>query len=253
MKLLLALWTSVLLAVLLPATEVRAGDAPAPASLKLRVLLFTGGHPFEHAPFFKLFQDNSDITYQAAEPPRAYSLLRPEAASNFDVLVFYTYNRTIGAQAKADLLAWLDAGKGLVVLHHAIAAYPDWPEYWNIIGARYYLRTNIVVDGVIKARSAYKEGLHFRVHIADPSHPVTCGLSDYEFHDEVYRLYDFLPGCHPLLTVDEPRSNPVIAWARAYHGARVVYIQSGHDHFAYENPNYQKVLRQAIRWTGWRD
>jgi len=58
--------------------------------------------------------------------------------------------------------------------------------------------------------------------------------------------------CHPLLTTDEPESNKVIAWAKTYKVARVVYIQSGHDHFAYENPNYQQIVRQAIRWTAKR-
>jgi hypothetical protein len=30
-------------------------------------------------------------------------------------------------------------------------------------------------------------------------------------------------------------------------------MQSGHDHFAYENPNYQRLLRQAIQWTAHKD
>ena len=30
-------------------------------------------------------------------------------------------------------------------------------------------------------------------------------------------------------------------------------MQSGHDHLAFNNPNYQRILRQAIRWTAKRD
>ena len=149
-------------------------------------------------------------------------------------------------------MARLKEGKGLVVLHHAIAAYPAWPEYWKIIGAHYYLaKTNI--NGVEKPRSGWKEGMHFRIHIADPNHPVTRGMSDFDTHDETYKWFDVAEDCHPLLTTDEPESNKVIAWAKTYKGARVVYIQSGHDHFAYENPNYQQILRQAIRWTARKD
>jgi uncharacterized protein len=248
-----ALCTSLVLACWLRPCPGSGADAPRPAAAKIRVLVFTGGHAFQKEPFFKLFQENPEITYQAAEPPQAYALLRPDAAKAFDVLVFYTYNRSISDEAKADLLAWLKAGKGLVVLHHAIAAYPEWPEYWKIIGARYYLKTNIVVDGVLKARSAFKEGMHFNIHVADSDHPVTRGVSDYEIHDETYNLFDVAKECHPLLTTDEPRSNKVIAWAKTYQTARVVYMQSGHDHFAYENPNYQQILKQALRWTARRD
>ena len=251
MKFIHALFTG--LACVFYAGSGLAAETSAPASSKIRVLLLTGGHGFEKEPFFKLFEDNPDITYKAAEPPQAYALLRPDAAKDFDLLVLYTFNRTIPEQTKADLLAWLDAGKGLLVLHHAIATYPDWPEYWKIIGARYYLQTNIVVDGVLKHRSAWKEGVHFKLHIADPSHPVTRGLSDFEIHDETYKLFDVYEDCHPLVTTDEPLSNKVTAWAKTYKAARVVYIQSGHGHTAYENPNYQQLLHQAIRWTARRE
>ena len=238
---------SCLLALLLSSLPLAAGS-PKPLSNKLRVLVVTGGHAFEKEPFFKLFQDNPDITYQAVEHPNAHALLKAEAAKQYDVIVTYDYGQQITEEAKADFVARLKEGKGLVVLHHAIAAYPAWPEYWNIIGAHYYLaETNI--HGVFKARSGWKEGMHFRIHVPDPSHPVTRGITDFDTHDEAYKWFDVVRECHPLLTTDEPESNPVIAWAKTYKGARVVYIQSGHDHFAYENPSYQQLLRQAIRWT----
>ena len=60
------------------------------------------------------------------------------------MIVTYDFNQKITEEAKADFVARLKDGKGLVVLHHAIATYPAWPEYWNIIGAHYYLAaTNI--------------------------------------------------------------------------------------------------------------
>lgn len=236
----LLLLTSVLLA---------AYTAPAAETTgKIRVLVITGGHPFENEPFFQVFKDNPDITYQAVEHPNAHALLKADAAKQYDVLVFYDMHQEISDEAKADFVARLKEGKGLVVLHHAIASYQDWPEYSKIIGAHYYLQPT-VVDGVQKARSAYKHGVHFTIHVADPKHPITRGLKDYETMDETYRLFDVAKECHPLLTTEEPESNQVIAWTKTYEGARVVYIQSGHDHTSYENPGFRQVLRQAIRWA----
>ena len=230
----------------------RAATAAETKSGKIRVLVVTGGHDFEHEQFFKLFSDNPEITFQAAEHPKAHPLLRPEAAKNYDVLVAYDMHQEISDEAKADLLAWLNAGKGFVVLHHAIASYQAWPEYTKIIGAHYYLEaTN--VNGVAKARSTYQHGVHFTIHVVDPKHPVTRGIKDFEILDETYNLFDVASDVHPLLTTQEPLSNKVIAWAKTYGPARVVYLQSGHDHFAYENPNYQQILKQAIRWTAKRD
>jgi type 1 glutamine amidotransferase len=225
-----------------------AASSPKPLPQKIRVLVVTGGHGFEKEPFFKLFQDNPDLTYQAVEHPNAHALLKAEAARQWDVLVLYDMHQEIAPEAKADFVARLKEGKGLVVLHHAIANYQAWPEYTAIIGAHYYLApTNI--HGVFKPRSAWKEGMRFRLHIPDPNHPVTRGVTDFDTHDETYKWFDVARECHPLLTTDEPESNSVIAWAKTYKGARVIYIQSGHDHFAYENPNFQQILKQAIRWT----
>lgn len=218
---------------------------------KIRVLVVTGGHGFEREPFFKMFQDNPEIAFQAAEHPNAHKLFTADAGKTYDVIVTYDFNRKVTEEAKADLVARLKDGKGLVALHHAIATYSDWPEYWKIIGARYYLAaTN--VNGVAKARSAFKHDVDFKVQIADQRHPVTRGLKDFTIHDETYKWFDVFPDCHPLLTTDEPESNRVIGWAKTYEQARVVYVQLGHDHFAYENPSYQQIVRQAIRWAAKR-
>src|SRR5262245_36017316 len=248
MKTMRTLFASLLTLGLLCSVPVIGADSTKSATSKIRVLVVTGGHDFENEAFFRLFKDNPDITYQAVEHPNAHALLKADAAKAFDVLVAYDMHQEITEEAKADVVARLKEGKGLVVLHHAIASYQHWPEYWKIIGARYYLQKT-TVDGVEKARSAYKHGMHFTIHVADPNHPVTKGVKDFEIHDETYKWFDVFADCHPLLTTEEPESNKVIGWTKTYEAARVVYLQSGHDHFAYENPNYQQILRQAIRWT----
>jgi len=229
-----------------------AAEPPGGPSGKIRVVVVTGGHDFDQEPFFQVFKDNPDITYKAVEHPNAQALFKSDAAKDYDVLVLYDMHQEITDEAKADLVARLKDGKGLVVLHHAIADYQKWPEYAKIIGARYYLEKT-VVDGVEKARSAYKHGMHFTLHVADPAHPVTRGVKDFEIHDETYKWFDVAKDVHPLLTTEEPESNHVVAWAKTYENARVVYLQSGHDHFAYENPSFRQVLRQAIHWTAKRN
>lgn len=227
---------------------------------KIRLLVVTGGHEFEKEPFFKLFGINRDIAFgndrdiecQAVEHPNAHAQFKADAAKQYDVLVLYDMWQPITEEAKADLVQRLKEGMGLVVLHHAIANYQDWPEYRKIVGARYYLEKT-VVDAVEKPRSAWKHDMHFKIHVADTSHPVTRGVKDFEMHDETYKWFDVAEDSHVLLTTDEPESNKTIAWTRTYEAARVVYFQSGHDHFAYENPNYQRLVRQAIRWTARRD
>jgi type 1 glutamine amidotransferase len=219
---------------------------------KIRVLVVTGGHDFEKEAFFKLFKDNPDITCQAVEHPNAHARLKAEAAKAYDVLVLYDMHQEITEEAKADFVARLREGKGLVVLHHAIASYQAWPEYTKIIGGHYYLEKT-KVGGVEKPQSAYKHDMDFKIRVADPTHPIAKGLKDFNIHDETYKWFDVAQDCRPLLTTEEPESNKVIAWTKTYEGARVVYLQSGHDHVAYENPNYARLLSQAIKWAARQD
>ncbi|MBI5384065.1 MAG: ThuA domain-containing protein [Verrucomicrobia bacterium] len=225
---------------------------PASAAEKIRVLVFSGGHEFDTNQFLQLFQDNPDVSFAAFTHPKAHAQLRPEAARNYDVLVLYDMWQDITDEAKADFVAFLKSGKGLVSLHHSIANYQTWPEYRKIVGGRYYLQKTIV-EGVEKPRSIWKHDVEFQVRVVDERHPVTRGVKDFVIHDETYGLFDMAPESHALLQTDEPTSAKNIGWAKTHEGARVVYLQLGHDHLAYENPNYRKLVAQAIRWTAKRD
>lgn len=228
-------------------TSGSLAQSPA-APGKVRVLVITGGHAFENEPFFAMFKENPDITVETVSHPRSDECLKAGLSGKYDVYVLYDFNQTLTEASRADFVERLKEGKGLLVLHHGIAAYPSWPEYWKIIGARYYLsKTN--VNGFEKARSAFTHGVDIDVHIADPGHPVTRGLKDFVIHDETYRLFDVEPGNHVLLTTGNTNSNKQIGWAGHYEASRVVYLELGHDHFAYENPNYRQLVRQAIAWV----
>ena len=91
--------------------------------------------------------------------------------------------------------------------------------------------------------------MHFKVNIVSPDNPVTKGLTDFEIFDETYKGYYVDEDITPLLTTNEPSSEPVIGWSKLYGKARVVTLQSGHDVATFENPDYRKLLRQAIEWV----
>jgi uncharacterized protein len=238
-----------LLVILLFSQWVSRADESTNAAGKIRVLIVTGGHPFETNAFFAIFNNNPGITYRWVEHPNAQAWFKPEAAQQYDVVLTYDNYQPISEESKADFVNLIKGGKGLVVVHHGIGTYLDWPEYWNIMGMRWY-HTKTVVDGVEKfSYPSDSEENHFRVHVVDPKHPVTRGLKDYGMIDETYKGFDVYPGDHPLLTTDYPLSNKVIAWAKTYGEGRVVCIQSGHGSNAYVNPNFQKFIRQAIEWT----
>lgn len=214
----------------------------------LRALVITGGHGYKTDQFNKMFESLAPgITFQIAELPGAYEMLRKENRNKYDVLVFYHMWQTITEEQKEIFADCIRNGKPVVALHHSICAYDDWPEYWNIIGGKYFHKTTDF-NGKTYEPCSYIHDLHFTVKVESGKHPVTAGLSDFEIFDETYKGYYVANDVVPLLTTVEPSSTPVIGWAKKYGRAKVVVLQSGHDVPTFENPNFRRLLKQAIEW-----
>ena len=124
-------------------------------------------------------------------------------------------------------------------------------EFENIIGGRYYLESDSL-KGKDIVPSNYRHDVIIPVEIADKNHPITDGLINFEIHDEVYGNYKVLPKVHALLSTQHTESGEILAWTNAYGKSRIVYIQLGHDHYAYENPGYRRLVYQAIKWVSER-
>lgn len=190
----------------------------------------------------------NNIQYQVAEFPEAYSMFLPENRNKYDVLVFYHMWQTITPEQEIQMADCIRQGKPLVALHHSICAFDDWPEYINIIGGKYFHKPT-TLKGKEYPACSYIHDLHFKVKVVDKDNPVTKGIADFDVFDETYKGFYVEEGVTPLLTTDEPSSTPVIGWSKKYGKARVVTLQSGHDVPTFENPNFRKLLKNAIEWV----
>lgn len=228
------------------AVSLSAADKP---SGDIHILVITGGHDYNKEQFNKMLTSlGGNITYRIEELPAAFNMFLPENRSRYDVLVFYHMWQTITPEQARVFSECIREGKPLVALHHSICAFDEWPEYVKIIGGKYFHKPT-VVDGKEYAACSYRHDLRFIVKIADKGHPVTKGLSNFEIFDETYKGYYVEPGVKPLLTTTESSSAPVIGWTKYYGKARVVTIQNGHDVPTFENPDYRRLLKQAIEWV----
>ncbi|UCD51648.1 MAG: DUF1080 domain-containing protein [Phycisphaerales bacterium] len=216
----------------------------------IKAVVVTGGHDFEREPFFAMFDSYADIDYVEAIQKDHSELFEDISDWDYDVIVLYNMSKDISPKRQENFKALLrDKGVGLVALHHAEGAYPNWDEYRRIIGAKYPL-TDQTIDGVAFKTGTFKHDVDLTVQIADSDHPITCGLKDFAIHDETYHGLWFAEDNQVLLTTDHATSDKTIGWTRPDYGkARVVFLQGGHDGKAYANPNYCQLVGQAIRWA----
>ncbi|MRR37784.1 ThuA domain-containing protein [bacterium] len=212
------------------------------------VLVVVGGKSFETAPFYAMFGSFEGVRSDTASKPGVFSLFASTDVARYDVIVFYDSYQPITESQRNSFLSLLDRGIGCVFLHHALVSHQEWKEYEKILGGRYHHAP--YVDGGKKyGASTYKHDQEFTVQVVDPSHPVTRGIADFPIHDEIYINYQVFDFVTPLLTVDHRESGRPTGWAHRSGNSRVVYLQSGHDHRAYENPGFRALLLNAIRWV----
>jgi len=215
----------------------------------VRVLLITGGHDFDQEPFYAFMKSLQGITVTEVKHPNAVNMFRPESRNLYDVVLLYDMPDTISEQGKKDFTDCLKAGKGLIVWHHAYCSYQNWTEYQAIVGGRYHQNAWTDDKGVSHPASTYKHDVHLRVKVADPNHPVTKGIRDFDITDETYGNGTVNPDVHVLLATDDPSASRSMAWTHRYGKSKVATILLGHDNLAWTNPDFVKLLTQAVFWV----
>lgn len=217
----------------------------------LNVLIVTGGHRFEREAFFDMFNGYPDIQWTESSHPDVLELFGKKEMKQYDVIVFYDMPDGIDPtpEQKKAIIEMFQKGKAAVFLHHSLLSYQEWDEFINIIGGRYYHeKKRMAPDGKMML-SAYQHDVKHIIKIADTTHPVTSGLSDFEICDEAYSHYYLKPDIKPLLTTSHPSCDSIIGWSNRYYNSQIVYLMNGHDHHAFDNENFRKLLINAIRWT----
>ncbi len=210
----------------------------------IKVMLVTGGHAFDTLQFFEMFDAMPAIEYEHFSQPKANKKLVKDLAEDFDVIVFYDMWKSISDAEKIAYLRLTQQGKPLLFLHHSIASYQNWPEFEKILGGKYVEPARGIPQ---EEQSNYEHDVWVYSKV-DNYTPVTAGLTEPRFFDEIYGNVRISDDVIPLLRTRHPKSMEYIAWQHKYNNSQVVYIQPGHDYRTFESEDYRKLLLQAIKF-----
>ena len=253
----------------------------------LNVLVAAKGHPYLRDPFMAMFDTLPGIACTLVEQPAVQRLMNPQGMAGFDALVLYDMPgidfSTPGGPTfvapdpgvQQGLLDLLDAGKGVVALHHAIAGWPAWPEYAELLGGR-FLYAPGELRGVPRPDSGYRHDVTHEVRLLDPAHPVVAGLPDkFTLTDELYLSEVFEDLVTPLLASgagftrghfysaalavagqmysnsgwEHADGSSLVGWTKRARNSPLVYLQPGDGPETYADPNYKRLIENAIRWV----
>jgi hypothetical protein len=165
-----------------------APPTDTPAAEPLRLYVVTGGHDY-HMSFYRLFE-NSDFRVNLHPHPGAF---QGDLRGRVDVLVLYdmVQVKEIGDQGQKNLRDFLESGKGLVVLHHAIFDYGDWEWYWREVSG---VRQNPNRD---RSQPDYVHDVKLQIEPV-ATHPILSGIAPFQIIDETFHE---MPGnCQAILS-----------------------------------------------------
>jgi uncharacterized protein len=211
------------------------------------VLVVAGGHSFDTVSFFNLLEKIPGIGYDFMLQPEANRFLTEHEDNSYDLLLFYDMWQPIEDAEKQAFIKLTESGKPMLFLHHALVSYQLWPEFEKIIGGRYVEPLKNDPRGTLE-KSTYRHDVWIDITVADKTHPVTLGMNNFRIFDEVYGNFRVGKQVKPLLKTNHPESTEIIAWENKYNNSRIIYIQPGHNHHAYENEYYLKLITQAINY-----
>jgi type 1 glutamine amidotransferase len=249
-----------LLLTALGALLLAAGIGPAQQAKPVKVLIITGDHGHDWrktTPFLKDLLTKAGHQVDVTETPSKD--LTAENLARYDVLLLNYRNTPKGAKENAASV-WTDenkkafteavkGGKGLVVYHHASAAFVGNSEFEK--------EFEKVIAGGWR-----KQGFHGKMHeftvTARKQHPVTEGIFEFKHgRDELYQNSVILPGSEILVTAfsdlkKDPKNtdkHEPMVWVAMYGKGRVYHNVLGHDVEAMQSVGFKTLMIRGVEWA----
>ena len=236
----------------------------APVGKKHEVLVFTRTAGFRHGSIpvgveaMKRMGDKTGLyTVTHTEDPGAFEA---ESLKKFDAIfmlnttneVFDTGDKAVEERLKANLLEFVNSGKGIVGIHAATDTYKGWKEYNDMMGGAF-------------VKHPWGSGDTVKVKNLDPKHPVNAAFKGegITLKDEIYKFRNDTASVSDrrmLLSLDptgtdmtkdkeDLRSLYPIAWLDTWGKGRVFYCSLGHNDEIYMNPVVMEHYLAGIQFA----
>jgi type 1 glutamine amidotransferase len=258
----------------------------------LRVLAVTGGHRVDLDAFHGMLEaicaDRGWVWAQATQPG-AQRWLDPRHAGRWDAVLLHDIpgiHLRRGEEPRIEgpapevaqaVMALLELGQGVVVLHHALSGWPGWDGWAEAIGGRFLYRPDFL-RGEWTPASGYRLA-EYTVEVLAPEHPVCAGVESFPLDDELYYAPVLLDRVTPLLRAradlagegfldahdvvrngsstgvtcaGRPPTSDLVGWVTTAGRSPLAVLQPGDGAGTFAHPSYRRLVANALAWVASR-
>ena len=218
--------------------------AGAQDSKPLRVFIRAGNKTHgpgqhDHPRFLKDWTEL--LTKRGAEAKGKIGFPSAEELEGTDVLVMYSEEAgTIKPEDRENLAKFLKRGGGIVAIHDSVCG-TDAQWFKTIIGGAWEHRHSKWYEGEV--------GEYF----IDTEHPITRGVSNFDWKDEIYWDLHMMPEAKILASsFHTPFVIAPQMWVYEKENYRSFVCIPGHEYASFNLPHFRAILMRGIAWAGKR-
>ena len=223
-----------------------AGAAAAGGEKPLKVCIVSGAGEYEaneSCAFFKaLLEKRYAVTCtHIRSADKAESLPGIEALKEADLLFVFLRRTSPEAGHLRIIQDWCKAGRPVMGVRTASHAFQNWLAFdKEVLGGNY--------------TGHYGGGVAAEVHFAEKAkdHPILAGLTPFASPYSLYKNTGLAGDVTLLATATAKGKTEPVAWTRLHNGGRVFYTSLGGPE-DFRNPNFQRMLTNAVFWTAGRE
>jgi type 1 glutamine amidotransferase len=261
-----------------------------PETEGFRILVVTGGHRVELDAFLGMVESictERGWSWTHETQPVAQRWFRPEHAGRWNAILCHDIPGLWlkrGAEPQISppdpdvaqaLVALLDRGQGLVMLHHALSGWPGWEGWAEAIGGR-FLYAPAQLRGQHWPASGYRMAEH-TVDVVAPEHPICTGVDTFTVDDELYyapvladrvvpllrsradfdgagflSAYDVVCNGHStgVTCAGQPPASDLVGWTTTAGRSPIAVVQPGDGPSTFAHPTFRRLLGNALSWVG---
>jgi type 1 glutamine amidotransferase len=165
-----------------------------------------------------------------------------ERLAGIDLIVLLWTMAELSDEQESGLVDCVASGAGFAGLHGSADAFRARPRYQWLVGGQFVAHPDGITD--------------YTVEIADPTHPITEGLTSFAVRSEQYYLHvdpsnDVLAST-TFQTTSAPWINGTrmpVAWTRRFGQGRIFYLSLGHEPSDIDIPEARAILERGLLWA----